>query len=267
VWDHLVQHHAPDAPNYAEPSARPERIDLNADAHGAQIDAAQLEQLQALGYVPADAKPEDLRSDFLHINTVAYHPRLDQIALSTPVLGEVWIIDHSTTREEASGGAGGKAGRGGDLLYRWGNSATYASAESREAKRLFYQHDVRWVPDGWPGAGNLLVFNNGRDRPEGMWSSIDEWTTPVRANGQYDLAGTTFGPTSLAWQYKAAEPTSLYSPFISGAQRLANGNTLICEGGGGRFIEVTRRPSRVGVPQPVLGQREERRRERASATR
>jgi hypothetical protein len=240
LWDHLVQHHAPEAPNYAEPVARPERIDLNADAHGTQVDAAELEQLKALGYVPAEAQPEDLRSDFLHLNTVAYHPRLDQIALSTPVLGEIWLIDHSTTSAEAAGSSGGRAGRGGDLLYRWGNAATHAKPGAGAPKRLYYQHDVRWIPDGWPGAGNLLVFNNGRDRPEGMWSSVDEWTPPLDANGRYAFSGDTFGPSTLSWQYKAPEPTSLYSPFISGAQRLASGHTLICEGGGGRFIEVSR---------------------------
>ena len=234
LWDHLVQNHDASAPNHGDPAAHPERIDVNADARGAQLDAAQLEQLKALGYVQADAKPEDLRSDFLHINTVAYHPRLDQIALSTPVLGEIWLLDHSTSPAEA-------AGRGGDLLYRWGNPAAYGrGGEANGAKRLHYQHDVRWVPDGWPGAGNLMLFNNGRDRPEGAWSSVDEWTPPLQPDGRYALEGDVFEPAALAWQYKAADPTSLYSPMISGAQRLANGNTLICEGGGGRFIEVTR---------------------------
>jgi hypothetical protein len=242
LWDHLVQNLDPEAPSFAEPATRPERIDLNADAGGAPVDAAQLEQLKALGYVAADAKPTDLRSDFLHVNTVASNARLDQIALSSPVLGEIWIVDHGTTSEEAAGSRGGKAGRGGDLLYRWGNPSTYGRGDgASNAKRLFYQHDVRWVPDGWPGAGNLLVFNNGRDRPEGAWSSVDEWTPPLEPNGRHALAeASAFGPPELAWQYKAAEPTELYSPFISGAQRLANGNTLICEGGGGRFIEVAR---------------------------
>ena len=30
-----------------------------------------------------------------------------------------------------------------------------------------------------------------------------------------------------------------YSPYISSAQRLPNGNTLICEGADGHFLEVT----------------------------
>jgi hypothetical protein len=187
--------------------------------------------------VPADAKPEDLRSDFLHVNTVAYNPRLDQLALSSPVLGEVWILDHGTTTEEARGSHGGKVGRGGDLLYRWGNPASHGRPAG--AQRLFYQHDVRWIPDGWPRAGNLLVFNNGRDRPEGAWSSVDEWTPPLQADGSYALAGDAFGPSELAWRFTAKERETLYSPVISGAQRLPGGHTLVCEGSGGRFLEVT----------------------------
>jgi hypothetical protein len=238
VWDHLTQHHDPAAPSYAEPSARPERIDVNGES-APPIDAQQLEQLKALGYVAPDATPQDVRADFLHINAVTYHPRLDQVALSVPTFGEIWILDHGTTSAEAAGSTGGLRGRGGDLLYRWGNPAVYGRGDA-SAQRLFYQHDVRWIPDGWEGAGNLMVFNNGRERPEGPWSSVDEWTPPLLDDGRYALGAGPFGPAALAWQYRAPEPTSLYAPFISGAQRLANGNTLICAGTGGELLEVTR---------------------------
>ena len=242
VWEHLIQGHDPQAADHGDPAAHPERLDVNADAGAPQIDFAELEQLKALGYVHPEATPRDLRSDFLHVNTVAFHPRLDQIALSVPVLGEVWIIDHTTTTAEAAGSSGGRAGRGGDLLYRWGNPAAYGrgDAEGIGAKRLFYQHDVRWIPDGQAGAGNLTVFNNGRERPEGPWSSVDEWTPPLLADGSYTIDGGAFGPAALTWQYRAPEPTSFYAPFVSGAHRIANGNTLICAGTDGTIFEVTR---------------------------
>jgi len=240
VWDHLIQNQDPAATNHGDPAAHPRRIDLNAGAHAPAIDAAQLEQLKALGYVPADATPQDLRSDFLHVNAVVLHPRLDQIALSVPMLSEVWIIDHGTTTAEAAGSTGGRYGRGGDLLYRWGNPAAYGRGDTG-AQKFFFQHDVRWISDGWEGAGNLMVFNNGRERREGPWSSIDEWTPPLGPDGLYALGdGAPFGPAALAWQYKAKQPTSFYAPFVSGAQRLANGNTLICSGTGGQLFEVTR---------------------------
>jgi hypothetical protein len=239
VWDHLVQDHDPAAMNHGDPAAQLGRLDVNADAHAPQIDAAQLEQLKAIGYVPADATPADLRSDFLHVNAVAYHPRLDQIALSSRRTNEIWILDHSTTTAEAAGSTGGKSGRGGEFLYRWGNPAAYRRGDAGH-QVFFGQHDVRWVPDGWESAGNLSVFNNGLDRPAGAWSSIDGWTPPLGTDGRYALpVAGPFPPAALAWQYRAPDPTSFYSPFISGAQRLENGNTLICSGGGGQFLEVT----------------------------
>jgi hypothetical protein len=232
VWDHLVQRHDAAAPDFAEPSARPERIDVNGDARAPQIDAAQLEQLKALGYVPPEATPQDVRADFLHINAVAYHPRLDQIALSVPTFGEIWIVDHGASTAEA-------AGSSGDLLYRWGNPSAYGRGGAAE-QRLFYQHDVRWIPDGWAGAGNLTVFNNGRERPDGPWSSVDEWTPPLGEDGRYLLSdGQAFGPAALAWQFRAKQPTDFYAPFVSGAQRLASGNTLVAAGTGGELFEVT----------------------------
>ena len=57
--------------------------------------------------------------------------------------------------------------------------------------------------------------------------------------------GAAWGPTEYAWQHVAAEPTEFYAPFISGATRLANGNTMVCAGTGGEFFEVTRDGRRV----------------------
>ena len=231
-WDHLVR--AEDG----SPADQPRRIDVNAgladEGGGApEVSAEELAQLQALGYVPADATPEDLASDLWHANSVAYHPRLDQIALSVPELGEIWIIDHGITTEEARGPAG-------DLLYRFGNPSAYGRGEPGQ-KRFFYQHDVRWVPDGWEGAGNLILFNNGRGRRDGAFSSIDEWKPPIHPDGTYALGeGKPYGPAGFAWQFTEEDPTNFFAPFISGAHRLENGNTMICSGTGGRLLEVTR---------------------------
>ena len=232
-WDHLVQDADPEAENYGDLAKHPKRIDINAGSDAPPIGADELAQLQALGYVPEDATTDDLESDFLHTNAVAYNARLDQIALSVPNFGEIWIIDHATTTEEARGARG-------DLLYRWGNPSAYGRSDVG-GKRFFYQHDVRWIPDGWEGAGNLTVFNNGEGRAETSFSSIDEWAPPLAADGGYAIGATgTFGPSDLAWQFVAAEPSDFFSPFISGAERLANGNTMICSGVGGQFLEVTR---------------------------
>lgn len=60
------------------------------------------------------------------------------------------------------------------------------------------------------------------------------------AAGNYTLAtGAAFGPALPVWTYTATPPANFHSAEISGAQRLPNGNTLICEGIKGNLFEVT----------------------------
>jgi len=69
---------------------------------------------------------------------------------------------------------------------------------------------------------------------------VDEIIPPLLTNGLYAIAaGSAYGPTALTWTYRATPPSSLYSEAISGAQRLPNGNTLICDGVHGILTEVT----------------------------
>ena len=240
AWDHLVQSHDPDAPHFGQAADHPGRIDINARTGAAAITADELEQLKALGYVPADATVEDLESDFLHVNSVAYHARLDQIAVSVPEYGEIWILDHSTTTEEAAGSVGGRYGQGGDLLYRWGNPQVYGRGGA-EDRQLYYQHDARWIPDGWKGEGNLLIFDNGPQSASEPWSAVVEITPPIGEDGRYRLeAGAAYGPERPHWEYTAPDPESFFAPFVSGAQRIANGNTLVCQGPAGRLFELDR---------------------------
>lgn len=213
AWDHLVQDFDVTKENYGTVRDHPELIDLN--------------------YDPADGP-----ADWLHFNAIDYHAELDQIILSVPRFAEVWVIDHSTTTEEAAGHTGGRYRRGGDLLYRWGNPRTYRRGASSPT-RLFFQHDAQWIEPGLPGAGNLLIFNNGGGRQDGSYSSIDEVTPPLQADGTYALeAAQPFAPVDLTWRYAAPVRDDFFSNIISGTQRLPNGNTLICEGVEGRIFEV-----------------------------
>jgi hypothetical protein len=158
--------------------------------------------------------------------------------LSVHNLSEVWIIDHSTTTAEAAGHTGGRSSKGGDILYRWGNPQVYR-AGTADDQRLFVQHNTHWIPKGLPGAGHMLVFNNGRRGESGSYSSVDEIVLPVDAQGRYAREpGQKFGPAEPVWSYVAPNPPDFYSSFISGASRLPNGNTIICSGANGILFEV-----------------------------
>ncbi|NIR49204.1 T9SS type A sorting domain-containing protein [candidate division KSB1 bacterium] len=213
LWDHLIQDFDSTKANFGVVEDHPELVDINFLNNG--------------------------RADWNHTNAVNYHPKLEQIVLSTPTLNEIWIIDHSTTTEEAAGHTGGNSGKGGDLLYRWGNPRVYRLG-TRADQKLFFQHDAQWIEPDVPGAGNILIFNNGGDRPEGSFSTVDEIVTPIEKNGSYTRSpDLPFGPMEPFWSYRAENPSDFFSRVISGAQRLPNGNTLICSGVTGTFFEVT----------------------------
>ena len=137
----------------------------------------------------------------MHVNAVAYNADLDQIALSSPTFSEIWIIDHSTTTEEAAGHTGGNCGMGGDILYRWGNPYVYDRGGPGD-QYFFVPHGVNWIDPGLPGEDNILVFNNG-DRPgSNDYSTVDELVAPRNPDGTYTIEdGEPFGPAAPAWTY------------------------------------------------------------------
>lgn len=238
MWDHTIQDLDPSLANHGVPSEHPELIDINGDRDPPERSEEEATRFRDLGYVPADVEDAP-PADFMHTNAVAYNAALDQIALSIPGYNELWIIDHSTTTTEAAGSTGGRWGHGGDVLYRWGNPRSYGRGWDAD-RRLGGQHDVRWVPEGLSGAGNILVYNNNVTGPEGTYSAVFEISPPTDEEGNYVLPRTdAFGPVTPAWTYAAADKTSFYSPFISGAHRLPGGHTLIASGAQGRFFEVT----------------------------
>ncbi len=118
-----------------------------------------------------------------------------------------------------------------------GNPQVY-NAGSQLNQKLFTFHDAQWIGEGYPGGGNILVFNNGNGRPGGSFSSVDELVPPVNGGGHYWMVpGTAYGPIQQSWVY--SDPGSFHAGHLSGAVRLSDGNTLICDGPRGRFFEVT----------------------------
>jgi Spy/CpxP family protein refolding chaperone len=245
LWDHLVQDYDKSRSNYGNVAEHPELVNINfgedALAAVATTKDAQ-DKLKSIGYVGATGpggRPPRVNPDYTHCNGVSYNPELDQVMVSVHAFSEFWIIDHGTTTAEAAGHQGGRCGKGGDLLYRYGNPRAYR-AGTKSDQRLFAQHNAHWIPKGLPGAGHVLVFNNGGNRPDGSYSSVDELVLPVDSQGQYTLKpGTPNGPDRPVWSYTAPKKSEFYSFFISGAQRLPNGNTLICSGANGTVFEVT----------------------------
>ena len=232
AWDHLIQDYDPGQANYGTVAEHPELIDLNF----------------ILRQIFTTERRYGRQYDWLHANAIDYNPALDQIMLSACNFSEVWIIDHSTTPAEAAGHSGGKAGRGGDLLYRWGNPIAYRAGTAAD-QQLFWPHNPHWIPQGRPGAGNILVFNNG-DEFEGLYrdySSVVEIAPPLDGHGYRPPAGAArrYGPAKPTWEYAATPRTDFLSYRGGGAQRLPNGNTLVVHAERGTIFEVTPAGERV----------------------
>ena len=203
VADHLVQDYDKTKANYGIVADHPEKININ------YLGTARVS------------------NDWNHVNAIDYNADLDQIMISCRNFSEIWVINHNTTTKEASESKG-------DLLYRWGNPAAY-DCGTPDDQQFFSQHDAIWIQDNLPGAGNIMVFNNGNERG---YSSIDEITPSINSDGTYNLTNKTFEPKTTVWHYQATNPTDFYSDHISGAQRLANGNTFVCSGADGKFFEI-----------------------------
>ena len=206
-WDHTIQDLDNTKENFGNISEHPELLDINFGESG---------------------------QDWLHCNGIDYNHLSDQIAISCKNTNEIYIIDHSTTTEEAKGHTGGNSGMGGDILYRYGNPESYDRGDSSD-RVLFSQHDARWIEDGYPDEGKLMIFNNGNGRNT-PYSSVDVITLPVNGSKYIIENNQPFGPRDLSWTWDVG--VDMYSPIISGSTRLPNGNTLITFGVEGTFIEV-----------------------------
>ncbi len=228
LWDHFIQDYDSTKQNYGSVIDHPELFNIN---H--QIDVVN-------------------NPDWLHLNSVFYNPALNQIIVSSRTNNEFYILDHSTSTIEAASHAGGVRGKGGDILYRWGNPEVYNRGSIIDRK-LFGQHSVSWIPDGLKDGGKIMVFNNGANRPGGNYSSVEVIEPPIDSTGAYSITDSlAFLPVSQSWSY--APTVSIFSANISGSQRLSNGNTLITYGVSGRFIEIDSLKNKVWeYKNPVNG--------------
>jgi outer membrane protein assembly factor BamB len=202
------------------------------------------EHVDELGFSPAArqairtgapySKPRD-SVDWLHVNAATYvgpnqwfdagdqRFRPDHVLISSREASLMAII-----------------GRDGKIVWRMGPD--YRESEAlRTLGQVIGQHNAHIIPKGLPGAGNLLVFDNGGASGYGV-------ETPTSRNGNGGFARDSsrvleVDPVTFrkVWEYSVpgSERYRFFSHYVSGAQRLPNGNTMITEGADGRLFEVT----------------------------
>jgi len=218
LWDHLVQDYCADCPNYATISNHPELFNINNGAVG------------------TTGTPGGANADWIHINAIDYHEEWDQIVFSSRFQSEIFVIDHSTTTEEAAGHSGGNYGKGGDFLYRWGNPQNYNRGQDTD-QIISDQHSINWIPYAFPGENNFILFNNYHNG-SGPWgeSAVLEFVPPVDTDGNYTIEeGEPYGPDNYSWSYDE----DIFSAMQGGSFRLPNGNTLITDCDSAHILEVT----------------------------
>ena len=217
IWDHLIQDVDPELPNFGIISEHPELFDINCGDVGNNAGG-----------------PQGANGDWMHINAIDHNPHLDQIAISSRLQDEIFIIDHSTTTEEAASHSGGNSGMGGDFLYRWGNPQNYGRG-TEEDKILNDQHGINWIDVDFPGGGNLLIYNNLHFMGEENHSAVLEIIPPLDDNGNYSISnGMPHGPEEIEWLYGG----DIQTPMQGGAFRLPNGNTIITQTHESRMVEI-----------------------------
>jgi hypothetical protein len=170
--------------------------------------------------------------DYLHINSLSrlgpnrwydpdtglgdprFHP--DNLIMDSREANIIWIVNM----------AEGTGYDIGEIVWRVGPDYSPGTPEGDKLGQIVGQHHAHMIPPGLPGEGNILLFDNGGF---GGYPTVYRWYSRV----------LEFDPVTLdlVWQYK--KNPEFFSIYISSAQRLPNGNTLIDEGASGRVFEVT----------------------------
>lgn len=206
LWDHLCQDDNASGGNYVPSVAdHPELYDINA------------------------VTLNSMSKDFWHMNGIDYNPILDQIVVSAHNTNEFYVIDHSTTTAEASSHSGGRSGKGGDFLYRWGNPDRYDHAGSAVFNVL---HDAHWIPQGCPNAGWIVALNN--KGISSTQSCVDMASPPYSGFNYSYIPGVAYAPATYTFRRNCTGGTS----NMGNSQQLPNGNMLICLAMSGTMYEI-----------------------------
>lgn len=225
------------------------------------------------GKVDLNLPGRPVKRDWLHCNSLDHNAELDQIVTNS-VQGEFYVIDHGNTfiPGDPEGSIALAAGPAGDFLYRFGDPARYEQGDPPSIledwtksttghKQIGGTHDIHWIKPGLAGEGNFLIFNNGQYLFERTPQSY-----VFEINGFLDANGNNTGgyvnppdagyytwespnkdthkqkkqmSNQIVWIYYSKSNQGFFSHIGSGAQRLPNGNTLICSDTEGHIFEVT----------------------------
>ena len=250
-FDHLVQDYSSAKSNYVDTgktiASYPNKLNINLAGH-------------------------NLKADWLHCNSVDYNRTLDQIVVNS-VQGEFYVIDHGNTFVAGNPTASiALAATGaGDFLYRFGDPARYDQGtkpsvledwtqSTTGTKQMGGAHDIQWIADDLTGGGHFLIFNNAEYLTEHTSQSyvmeINPYLDASGTNTGYyvnppDAGYNTVSPLAVTdkaskqiskqvvWNYSSASNLTVFSQIGCSAQRLPNGNTLVCADTEGYIQEVT----------------------------
>lgn len=211
AWDHLVQDFDSTKNDFGDLLLNKSRIDINKGN-------------------------QNISPDWIHLNGIDYNEERDMILLSSPMLNEIFIIDHSTTSAEASTNIGGLSNQGGDLLWRWGNPANYNGGTTSD-QQLYFQHDPQWVDRGTKYKNMISVFSNQEVDSFTDVSKVKMIEFPFDTiNNIFPCLTNTFLPETTFFEYQL--PDSLFSSRISGAEVQENDHILIAAGNQSTYIEI-----------------------------
>jgi len=148
--------------------------------------------------------------DWSHFNSIDYIPATDTVVLNSRNLSEFYFIDHKT----------------GAIKYRWGNPSAYGKGKKPSwydngDQKVFGSHCATVLENG-----NILLFDNGSERPESRRSAAVE-VDPKTGE--------------IVWEFEPKHTSSFYSNRQGAVQRLPNGNTFITSTHGGHLFEVTKK--------------------------
>jgi hypothetical protein len=198
--------------------------------------------LKAMQNYKTEARTEGGGFDWFHQNCASYlgpnkwfdggdrrfHP--DNIILDSREAGLLAIVDHES----------------GKIVWRAG--PYYREGDDKKLGWMVGPHHTHMIPKSLPGAGNILVFDNGG--ASGYGPPTDFAPEGIAVIRRTHSRVVEFNPVTkeIVWEYSPNTSNKpdpgfghkLYSVNVSSAQRLPNGNTLITEGAQGRIIEVTR---------------------------